>query len=386
MPRCLFVYPTYPPPFVGGSVVYYAHVHQAFGRDDLVVMTAAAPGDDAFDSTLPYRVHRTRCMHWTRVTVPPWRKAIEMVCQFFLAWRLIRQERVQVIHVGQMYPDIVMGRLLARLTGRFCVVTVHAEELTVMPTVPRLRRHLVLRALRRADRVVTVSAFTREVLIDHKVLPDRIVLIPPCADPRKCDPADVREPACAARLGTSRVLLTVGRLIRRKGQDKVLAALAKLVANHPDLHYVMVGRGPDEERLRQMVADLALKERVTFVDDAREAEIAWLYQRCEAFVMPNRTLPNGDTEGYGIVFDEAGAWGKPVIGGDAGGVRDAVVHAETGLLVDGGDAVAIERAIDSLLTDPERARRMGEAGRRRSASRTWADRSATLKNLLEGLR
>jgi len=386
MPKCLFINPDFPPPFVGGSVVYYYHEHRAFDRNDLVVMTARAPGDTAFDAGLPYKVVRTDCMTWTSLIVPKWQKVIGLWRQFWLARRLVREEGISIVHVGQMYPGIVLGMALSLITGCPCVVTVLAEELTVMPSVGGLRRRCVLWALRRARTVFTISRFTRQVLIDQGVDSERIVLVPPCADPTKCDPSKVKEPLCAARLAGKRILLTVGRLTRRKGQDMVLQALPSLLQDHADLHYVMVGQGEDESRLRAMSAELGIEDRVTMVTDASEEESAWFYKNCEVFVSPNRTLANGDTEGFGIVFLEAGFWGKPVIGGNAGGVPDAIEDKVTGLLVDGSEAADIARAIRVLLEDPELGRRMGMEGQRRSQSDDWTTRSLELKRWLGAIR
>jgi len=382
--KCLFINPDFPPPFVGGSVVYYFNIHRVFTRDELVVLTAKAPGDVEFDSALPYKVVRTDCMRWTNVVLPKWRKLIELWLQFWLARRLIRDEGIDVIHVGQMYPWLFLGRLLSLLTGCPCAVTVHGEELSTIGDADWLFRQSVFWALGKAARVFTVSRFTRDMLLKHGVPPDRIVLLPPGVDPRKCDLDNIQEPVGAEQWKCRRILLTVGRLSLRKGQDMVLKAMVTLT-EYPGLHYVIIGQGEEETRLRQMVAELALSERVTLVTNASDAEVAWFYKTCEIFVHPNRTLANGDTEGFGIVFLEAGFWGKPVIGGNAGGVPDAVEDGVTGILVDGLDLAGLERAIRRLLDDPDLARVMGENGIRNSLKSSWASRSGELRRHLEAV-
>lgn len=380
--KCLFINPDFPPPFVGGSVVYYFNIHRAFARDELIVLTAKAPCDAEFDAALPYKVVRTDCMHCTNVVLPKWRKFIELWPQFWLARRLIRDEGVDVMHVGQMYPWVVLGRLLSLFTGCPCVVTVLGEELATIGEVDWLFRQSVLSALGKAARVFTISRFTRDMLLKHGAPADRIVLLPPGMDARKCDPDTIQEPAGAEQLKRRRILLTVGRLSLRKGQDMVLKAMATLT-EYPSLHYVIVGQGEEEVRLRQMVAELTLGEKVTLVTSASDAEVAWFYKTCEIFVHPNRTLANGDTEGFGIVFLEAGYWGKPVIGGNAGGVPDAVEDGVTGILVDGLDLAGLERAIRRLLDDPDLARVMGQNGIRNSLESSWANRSSELRRHLE---
>ena len=382
--KCLFINPDFPPPFVGGSVVYYYYIHQEFRLNELVVMTATAPGDEEFDARLPYKVIRTDCMQWSKVDVPKWSKFINLWRQFWLAHRLIRDEGIDVVHIGQMYPGMLMGRLLSLLTGCPCVVTVLGEELMKIGNIGWLFRLSELRALCTAVRVFTISRFAQMALIDKGVRPDRIVLLPPSMNPLKCDRANIHEPPCAQQMRGKRLLLTVGRLTQRKGQDMVLKAMVNLT-DYPNLHYVIVGQGEEEIRLRQMVEDLRLCGRVTFVTKALEAEVAWFYKNCEIFLTPNRTLTNGDTEGFGIVFLEAGFWGKPVIGGNAGGVPDAVEDGVTGILVDGLDPVALELAIRQLLDNPDLARMMGQNGLHKSLAGTWESRSVELRENLEAV-
>ena len=180
------------------------------------------------------------------------------------------------------------------------------------------------------------------------------------------------DPEIERRLAGKRVLLTVGRLVPRKGQDMVLRALPDLLDRYPDLHYVMAGGtdGPGAQARQpyeDLINRLGVGDNATLLPNLDNAGVAWLYERCEIFVMANRTMADGNTEGYGIVFLEAGAHGKPVIGGRAGGAVEAVDDGSTGILVDGNQIEDIQRAVSLLLDDPEMAARMGEAGRRKAS-------------------
>jgi phosphatidylinositol alpha-1,6-mannosyltransferase len=163
-------------------------------------------------------------------------------------------------------------------------------------------------------------------------------------------------------------------MVERKGHDMVIRALPRLRGAHPDVRYVICGGGSeaDVERLRALARSEGVSELVAFVGHVPEEDVADLYRSCAVCVMPSRILAGGDSEGFGITFLEAGACGRPVIGGRQAGVLDAVVDGETGLLVDPEDPGAIAEAIGGLLDDPQRARRMGEAGRARVlADFTW---------------
>jgi phosphatidylinositol alpha-1,6-mannosyltransferase len=171
----------------------------------------------------------------------------------------------------------------------------------------------------------------------------------------------------AWNLDDSRLLLTVGRLIPRKGVDLVMHSVARLAARYPDLTYAVAGTGPDEPRLRGLARQLNIADRVRFLGRVDEETKAALYGLADVFVLPNRLMNGEDWEGFGIVFLEAATAGTPSIGGDNGGVRDAIVHGETGLLVDPESEDDLTEALHRLLGDVELRQRMGRAARRRAS-------------------
>ena len=167
----------------------------------------------------------------------------------------------------------------------------------------------------------------------------------------------------------------VARLASRKGHAQVLRTLAQLVPTHPTAHYLIVGDGPDEGRLRQMVRELGLEAHVTFAGYVPEEELNHYYDVADVYVMPSR--PEGDTvEGFGLVFIEAGARGLPVIGGRHGGVQEAIVDGQTGYLVDPLDRDEIARRILELIEHPALRRMLGKQGRKRVLSEFTAPRMA----------
>src|SRR5712692_9304710 len=161
-----------------------------------------------------------------------------------------------------------------------------------------------------------------------------------------------------------RVILTVGRLVERKGHDRVIQALSRVVLDVPDAVYLVVGRGPEEDRLRALARANRIEDRVVFCGFVPETELMAYYLACDVFAMPNREV-GGDTEGFGIVFVEAGACGKPVVGGRSGGAVEVIRDGVTGFLVDQIGVEEITRTLTALLQDRDLARRMGQAGRAR---------------------
>jgi phosphatidylinositol alpha-1,6-mannosyltransferase len=156
------------------------------------------------------------------------------------------------------------------------------------------------------------------------------------------------------------VLLTVGRLMPRKGIDLVLQSLSTVLGELPNLHYLVIGSGQDQKRLEEMAESLQL-DNVSFLGQVDELTKFACYFLCDLFVMPNRTLEDTDWEGFGIVFLEAALAGKPSIGGNNGGVTDAIISGVTGLLVDTEEYEPTCQAIRQLLLDETLRLKMGKA-------------------------
>jgi phosphatidylinositol alpha-1,6-mannosyltransferase len=162
------------------------------------------------------------------------------------------------------------------------------------------------------------------------------------------------------------VLLTLARIVERKGQDQVVRALPEIVRQVPDAVYCIAGdpRGDHAQWLKPLISELRLDANIRFAGYVEGGEIPAWYNLCDVYVMPSREIA-GDTEGFGITFLEANACGKPVIGGNSGGIADAVVNGETGFLVDPLDPGIIAEKAIQLLTDDALAKKLGKQGRER---------------------
>jgi phosphatidylinositol alpha-1,6-mannosyltransferase len=157
------------------------------------------------------------------------------------------------------------------------------------------------------------------------------------------------------------VLLTVARLVPRKGVDRLLRALAQAGELPENWLFAIAGRGPEEEPLRRLASQLGLADRVRFLGFVPNERLADLYGAADAFALTNREI-DGDTEGFGIVFLEANACGTPVLGGKAGGTGDAIADGISGFRVDSEQVDEIVRALQILLGDPEKRQVMARAG------------------------
>lgn len=173
---------------------------------------------------------------------------------------------------------------------------------------------------------------------------------------------------CKKKFGLSgkKVLYTVGRLDKRKGHDLVIRALPEIIKHFPDVVYAIGGSGPQMATLKNMVTKFQLDDYVRFYGFVAGSEIVEFHKAGDVFAMPNRTLADGDTEGFGIVFLEANAVGNPVIGGKAGGAVDAVEDGITGFLVDPYTTGEFVEKMLFLLSEPNRAEVIGKNGKQRA--------------------
>ncbi len=222
--------------------------------------------------------------------------------------------------------------------------------------------------LRGADKILAFSEFTRRRLIDrHNVPPARTEVFPPGFDgDLLAVPPDRNK---LAGLEKGKTILTVGRLAaaeQYKGQDVVLRAMPEVLAKVPDAAYLIAGDGDDRPRLEALARELGIQRHVFFLGHLNRAELAACYPACDVFALPARVelddrAPKG--EGFGIVYLEAMAFGKPVVGPNSGAPAEFIRHGEHGLLVDPEDPARVAQALIDLLTSPESAGRMGRAAR-----------------------
>lgn len=246
--------------------------------------------------------------------------------------------------------------LAARARGRKVRIAVIAYGMEVWRPLSTSQRA----ALRSADAVLSISDYTSEELAKWGgIEPGKIRLFPCSLDPF-WQVAEVTVTADAD--AAAPVMLSVVRMEkedRYKGIDSVIESLPSVVREVGAVDYRVVGQGADVPRLKALAAELGVAGYVTFAGALSDSELRDEYRRCSLFVMPS------EKEGFGIVFLEAMAHGKAVVGGAHGGTPSVVVDGRTGLLVKRSDTAALSRALVRLLGDPSLRERMGRAGRER---------------------
>lgn len=340
------------PPIEGGisSLTLQVSRELAAAGHDVTVVAPWFPEQAAFDAKEPVSVLRYRGygLGWFRFLPLAWQ-----------TWPHMRRADV-VLGV-----NIAYGGVLGWLARRPYVTFAYGYEFLKFG-----RSSFAGRTLRRVYNAslsaIAISHFTRDALERFGVEAERIDVIHPGARPASPrTPSELDAIRYRYVLDGKRVILAVGRLIERKGHRTLIEAMPRILEQVPDAHLVIVGQGPTMSACSRLAQQSDMREHVTFAGPLEDNEVAGLYAVCDVFALPTGTGPKGQVEGFGLVFAEAHAYGKPVVAGRSGGVIDAVLDGETGLLVEPGDAAAVADAIVCVLTDPELANRLGENGRRR---------------------
>ena len=352
----LFVAMAHKPKVGGGG----EHAHQMVTHlmdmgERLVVIVPYRSGQEAedieFDAACGYPVIRFE----SRVQSGQWRSIADirkrmMIVDIVKAMRLVRPDYV-VSNISSLIPviSVLSTTKLARIPH---FAFIHH----IPPKLGPLDRKAIRIQAKTADLLLCVSRATAADAIGHGGNPSKVHVIPNGIDLTPIDQAGVYDESESSRP----TLLTVARLLRRKGVHRVIEAMPKVLSKIPNARYVVVGDGGYRDKLVQMAMESPARDAIEFTGPVSDAEKWKWYRKCSLFVMPSTI------EGFGIVYLEANAFGKPVIGGNVMGVPEAVVDGETGLLVDPLDVDAIADAIIGLLQNSSEARRLGENGRKRA--------------------
>jgi phosphatidylinositol alpha-1,6-mannosyltransferase len=357
-PRLLILTADFPPER-GGIQVLVHHLAAGLPAFETRVLALNCPGAGAFDAGSGVATRR--------VHVPARAGAARIVglnAAGLLEALRFRPQVTLSAHVLASPAAAVIARVLGARTVQYA----YANEIVGKPRLSAF-------AVRRADVVIATSSYTAELVEATGAHPDDMRLIPPGVD----------LPGDPAPLNSERpTVLTVSRLKDAyKGHDVLIDALARVRERIPELQWVVVGDGPLRPALEAQARAAGIADCARFlgaVDD--EQRDSWL-RRADVFAMPSR-LPGAGLagEGFGIVFLEASAYGKPVVAGNVGGALDAVADGESGLLVDPTDAGAVAEAITSLLLDEQLRLRLGAAGAARAREFTWPTIAARVQAVL----
>ncbi len=361
--QCTLVVSENFPPRVGGSGRWLWELYRRLPRDEYVVAAGADPRAAEFERRHDVRVFRIPLSMQTRGMV-----SLHGLCGYLRGiarvWKLVRREHVEAIHCGRCLPEGWMALAVHWFTGLPYLLYVHGEEMNTASTSRELT-WMARRVLANAKIIIANSHNTRAILSrEWNVPPERMRVLHPGVDTRRFVPA-ARNDVVRGQLGWGDrpVLLTVGRLQKRKGHDQLIAALPAIRAQFPDILYAIVGDGEERASLESLSEKLGVTSHVQFLGEVADEQLVVCYQQCDLFLLPNRQVGR-DIEGFGMVLLEAQACGKPVVAGASGGTAETMQPGISGEIVPCNGPDPLAAVIQRLLADRTLLARMGTAGRR----------------------
>ena len=375
-------------PHSGGSRVYYAALYKnlvAQYPDTVTLLTKKVPGWREFDrleSAENFRIRRRfrPLPNWRYEQLP---KALP---QLLHAAGAALGGGYDCLHCGDLFPQALNGVVMRQLFKLPLLIFCHGDEIS--QTDKRRYQPLVRNFIyRHADAIIAANEFAREGLLRIGIPGERVHKLTPGVNLEEFHPRPRRQDLMDRYgLQDKKVLLTVARLVPRKGHKVVLRALPKVLAEIPDFKYLIAGEGPEKERLQTLVRELRVQHAVIFTGDVGHDQICDFYNLCDVFAMVNRLDESGDVESFGMVFTEANAVGKPVIGGRSGGTAEAVLQGQTGFLVDPNSADEVADRLLLLLKNEHLSKRMGAAGLERvRVEFNWPARAQALRQITADL-
>ena len=364
------------PPLTGGIERTILNVYlRLCVTHEIVVVTPNEPGAKAYDKTVPFRVVRTP-------KVPVLRNRFQSPLIGMLIWALWTAlwSRPDQIHCDQVDTAIV-GKLLGWLFRTPYLIFAHGMEVT-----DGNRMFVKRNVFGSAAAILPPSEYTHRKLVEVMgVRPCLSHVTHPGVDmTRFRSVADLKSKVIEKHnLHNRKTLLTVGRMPgqgRSKGQDTVIRSMPMLRERIANLTYLIVGDGPERKELERLADSSGVREHVIFAGRVPDEELLGYYAACDVFLMMSREGASRHGgfvfEGFGIVFLEANALGKPVVGSRSGGIPDAIVDGETGFLVDPEDQSSLVETLVRLTEDPALAKRLGEQGQQRVKEFFTYDRMA----------
>jgi len=277
---------------------------------------------------------------------------------------IVRERNISTVFFGAAAPLGLLSRGLRKAGVQQIVALTHGHEVWWSKVWPFT---VAMRSIsRHVDHLTYLGEYTRSAIAQSitKEAATRMVKIAPGIDTDHFSPVDASQLRSELGLTEKKVIVSVGRLVHRKGQDVLIEAMPAIIKEVPEAHILMIGEGPYRSYLENRVKALGLQERVTFIGRLQYADLPRYICAGDLFVMPSRSRLAGlEVEGLGIVYLEASACGLPVIAGISGGAPDAVLEGETGLAVDGRRKADVAAAVVELLLDSDRSKAMGIRGR-----------------------
>lgn len=381
MEKILFVTNDFPPQS-GGIQTFIEGLIRQLPRDSVVVHTSSQKPiaqEESFDQSIFEELGVIVVRDRQRILLPT-------IGLHKRVAGTIHAHSIQQVVFGASVPLGILAPALRKLGVKRIIALTHGHEVwwAKIPVFAQILRYVA----KHVNYLTFLGSFTRSAISSAIRAEDvhKLIHLPPGVDVQTFHPGSKSDQLIERyQLQNKRVILCVGRLVQRKGQDVLIRALAHIKDQVPSVHLVIAGTGNYKEKLEEIVCRSKLESYVTFVGRIPYNELVELFHTADIFASPTRDRFAGlEVEGLGIVYLEASASGLPVIAGDSGGSPDAVQPGKTGLVVNGRDVEAVARALTTLLGDQTLAQLMGENGRLWMESQwSWQVIGQRFRQLLE---
>ena len=351
------------PPKNGGSGRWFWELYGRLPRDEYLIAAGDIPEAQTFDQSHDLKIFRLdlSSLSWGLVSLA----GLTFYFKNFLKLRkLIKQENIKAIHCGRCLPEGVLGFMLAKWFKLPFLTYIHGEDIEAA-SLSRELSLLVSIVLKSTTTLICNSQNTANLVTEKwGIIPQKITVLHPGVDSSHFVPIpDCSKTREQLNWTNKKVILTVGRLQKRKGHDKMIEAMPLILEKIPNAHYAIVGDGQERQTLKELSEKLRIEKHVKFLGEPNDEILVKAYQQCDLFILANRT-EGADIEGFGMVLVEAQACGKPVIAGDSGGTKETMRIGETGFIIDCTNSAIIAEKVSSLLENKKQQEQMGLAARK----------------------
>jgi phosphatidylinositol alpha-1,6-mannosyltransferase len=364
-------------PRAGGIESFVLGLLERAEKNSLVILTSAQANSKKFDQELFDKFGAVVIRDRAKILLPTPRINRK-------AAKLLKLYQSENLWFGAAAPLALMSKRLRKAGAKNIIALTHGHEVW-WAKLP-LFKVAIKKISNDVDFLTYLGEFTKNAILPAISDPNKLAKIAPGIDTEHFSPTSVNTDLLSKyRLTGRRVIVSVGRLVHRKGQDKLIEAMPEILKQFPDAVLLLVGEGPIKSMLEKLIRHHSLENNVVFTGRVHFSDLPKYIQLGEIFAMPARDRFFGlEVEGLGIVYLEASSCQIPVVVGRSGGAPDAVVEGVTGFTVDGNNPNEIAKVICKLLADPKLAKEMGLAGRKWVVEnwrwQIWADKFNSLIN------
>jgi phosphatidyl-myo-inositol dimannoside synthase len=351
-------------PYNGGVAVYCYNLFEHLPSARYIVLT----DQKANDRRVPVISKKIL----SSFMKPSWLKGISIVK------KIVREQGIECI----VTPNILPLGNIAQAVGKSLhipyVISLHGLDINLGLTN---KKTMTLSILKGAKHIITNSNATKKI-VDTLKLTVPITVITPYMSTERLTVDAGTSASLIKRYGKKKIILTVGRLVKRKGQDMVIKAMPDILRKVPDAHYCIIGNGPDKGYFEECIAETRMERHVDIIPDVPNGKLGSYYNHASLFAMPTRTV-GSDVEGFGIVFLEAAHFALPIVAGRTPGITESIGGDDCAVFTNGDNIEDITEACIHLLQDRELAKFLGNNTQQHLRTvPTWKDQARILENIL----